>query len=142
VKKEEIVDVPVSELGVGDVVLIRPERKFPQNGKVVEGESFVNESLLTGESKPVHKQTNDKVIGGAVNGDGVLRTIIERTGEETYLSQVIKTGQTAQESKSRTQDLANRAAALLFYVACNSRIDIFLSLVFLGKHRNLHSLER
>src|SRR5665647_2268364 len=118
VKNGEIVDVPVSELKVDDVVLIRPGEKIPSDGIVVEGESFVNESLLTGESKPVHKQIKDKVIGGAVNGDGVLRTKIERTGEETYLSQVIKLVKQAQESKSRTQDLANRAAALLFYVAC------------------------
>jgi len=117
VKNGEIVDVPVSELKVGDVVLIRPGEKIPSDGLVVEGESFVNEALLTGESKPVHKQTRDKVIGGAVNGDGVLRTKIERTGEETYLSQVIKLVRQAQESRSRTQDLANRAAALLFYVA-------------------------
>jgi Cu2+-exporting ATPase len=117
VKNGNVVDIPVQELQVGDVVLIRPGEKVPSDGVVVEGGSFVNESLLTGESKPVHKQTADKVIGGAVNGDGVLRTRIERTGEETYLSQVIKLVRQAQESKSRTQDLANRAAALLFYVA-------------------------
>jgi len=117
VKNGNIVDVPISELKVGDVVLIRPGEKVPSDGFVVDGESFVNEALLTGESKPVHKQTEDKVIGGAVNGDGALRTKIERTGEETYLSQVIKLVRQAQESRSRTQDLANRAAALLFYVA-------------------------
>ena len=117
IKNGDIVDMPVSELQVGNVVLIRPGEKIPSDGIVVEGESFVNEALLTGESKPVHKQTADKVIGGAVNGDGVLRTKIERTGEETYLSQVIKLVRQAQESRSRTQDLANRAAALLFYVA-------------------------
>lgn len=117
VKNSEIVDVPVSELQVGNVVLIRPGEKIPSDGIVIEGESFVNEALLTGESKPIHKQTKDKIIGGAVNGDGVLRTEIERTGEETYLSQVIKLVRQAEESTSRTQDLANRAAALLFYVA-------------------------
>jgi len=116
-KNGTIVDVPVSELKVGDVVLVRPGEKVPSDGLVVEGGSFVNEALLTGESKPVHKRIDDKVIGGSVNGDGVLRTRIERTGEETYLSQVIKLVRQAQESKSRTQDLANRAAALLFYVA-------------------------
>ncbi len=117
VKNGDIVDVPVSELQVSNVVLIRPGEKIPSDGIVVEGESFVNEALLTGESKPVHKQPADKVIGGAVNGDGALRIKIEKTGEETYLSQVIKLVRQAQESKSRTQDLANRAAALLFYVA-------------------------
>ena len=101
VKNGEIVDVPISELEVDDMVLIRPGEKIPSDGLVVEGESFVNESLLTGESKPVHKQTNDKVIGGAVNGDGVLRTKIEKTGDETYLSQVIKLVKQAQESRSQ-----------------------------------------
>jgi Cu2+-exporting ATPase len=125
VKNGEIVDVPVSELKVGDVVLIRPGEKIPSDGLVVDGESFVNEALLTGESKPVHKQSKDKVIGGAVNGDGVLRTKIERTGEETYLSQVIKLVRQAQESRSRTQDLANRAAALLFYVAVTVGVITF-----------------
>lgn len=117
VKNGSFVDVSVSDLEVGDVVLVRPGEKVPSDGLVVDGESFVNEALLTGESKPVHKQTGDKVIGGGVNGDGVLRTRIERTGEETYLSQVINMVRQAQESKSRTQDLANRAAALLFYIA-------------------------
>jgi Cu2+-exporting ATPase len=112
-----VMDMPVSELQVGAVVLIRPGEKVPSDGVVVDGESFVNESLLTGESKPVHKQVADKVIGGAVNGDGALTVRVERTGEETYLSQVVRLVEQAQESKSRTQDLANRAAALLFYVA-------------------------
>jgi len=132
VKNGEIVDMPISELRVGDVVLIRPGEKIPSDGIVVEGESFVNEALLTGESKPVHKQTKNKVIGGAINGDGVLRTKIERTGEETYLSQVIKLVRQAQESKSRTQDLANRAAALLFYVAVTVGVVTFFVWFSLG----------
>lgn len=113
----EVMDMRVSGLQVGDTVLIRPGEKAPSDGVVVEGESFVDEALLTGESKPVRKKPNDRVIGGAVNGDGALRVRIERTGEETYLSQVVKLVREAQGSKSRTQDLANRAAALLFYVA-------------------------
>jgi Cu2+-exporting ATPase len=117
VKGDEISDVPVSELKAGDIVLVRPGEKIPSDGTVTEGESYVNEALLTGESKPVHKEMNDEVIGGAINGDGVLRTRIEKTGEETYLSQVIKLVRQAQESRSRTQDLANRASALLFYIA-------------------------
>jgi Cu2+-exporting ATPase len=117
VKDGDIKDVPVSELKAGDVVLVRPGEKVPSDGVVTEGESYVNEALLTGESKPVHKAKADKLIGGAINGDGALRTKIERTGEETYLAQVIKLVRQAQESRSRTQDLANRAAALLFYVA-------------------------
>lgn len=117
VKDDEIVDTPVSQLKVGDVVLVRPGEKIPSDGVVIEGESDVNEALLTGESKPIRKEVANKVIGGAINGEGVLNVRIERTGEDTYLAQVIKLVKQAQESKSRTQDLANRAAALLFYVA-------------------------
>ena len=117
VKDGDIKDVSLSDLNAGDVVVIRPGEKIPSDGIVIEGESYVNEALLTGESKPIYKVETDKVIGGAVNGDGVLRARIEKTGEETYLAQVIKLVRQAQESRSRTQDLANRAAALLFYVA-------------------------
>jgi len=125
VKDGEVTEVPVSQLNAGDLVLVRPGEKIPSDGVVEEGESFVNEALLTGESKPVHKEEEGKVIGGAINGEGVLRIRIEKTGEETYLAQVIKLVKTAQESKSRTQDLANRAAALLFYAALGSGIITF-----------------
>jgi Cu2+-exporting ATPase len=117
VKNGEIKDVQISELQQDDVILVRPGEKIPADGVVIEGESYVNEALLTGESKPVHKTKEDEVIGGAINGDGSLRAKVERTGEKTYLAQVIKLVREAQESRSRTQDLANRAAALLFYVA-------------------------
>jgi P-type Cu2+ transporter len=113
----EFMDMPVADLKAGNVVLVRPGEKIPSDGVVIEGESYVNESLLTGESKPVEKKRTSKVIGGSVNGDGALQVHIERTGEETYLSQVVNLVRQAQMSKSRTQDLANRAAALLFYVA-------------------------
>jgi len=96
---------------------VRPGEKIPSDGIVTEGESYVNEALLTGESKPIQKTEEDEVIGGAINGEGALRIKIQRTGEETYLSQVISLVKQAQESRSRTQDLANRAAAYLFYVA-------------------------
>jgi Cu2+-exporting ATPase len=119
-KNGDIKDVAVSDLQAGDVVLVRPGEKIPSDGVVTEGESYVNEALLTGESKPVHKAKEYKVIGGAINGDGALRTKIERTGEETYLAQVISLVRQAQQSRSRTQDLANRAAALLFYVAVSA----------------------
>ncbi len=89
VKDGEVVDMSASRLMVGDVVLIRPGEKVPSDGIVLEGESFVNEALLTGESKPVHKQAADKLIGGAINGYGALKARTERTGEKTYLSQVI-----------------------------------------------------
>jgi Cu2+-exporting ATPase len=126
-KDGEVTDAPVSQLKAGDLVLVRPGEKIPSDGVVAEGESFVNEALLTGESKPVHKEKEGKVIGGAINGEGVLRVRIEKTGEETYLAQVIKLVRQAQESKSRTQDLANRAAALLFYIALGVGIITFIA---------------
>jgi len=89
IKNGEVIDVPVSKLKKGDIVLVKPGEKIPSDGVVVEGESFVNEALLTGESKPVHKKKGDKVIGGAINGDGILKVKIERTGEETYLSRKV-----------------------------------------------------
>ena len=113
----EFMDMPVADLKAGNVVLVRPGEKIPSDGTVTEGESNVNESLLTGESKPADKKRSSKVIGGSVNGDGALQIHIERTGEETYLSQVVNLVRQAQMSRSHTQDLANRAAALLFYVA-------------------------
>jgi Cu2+-exporting ATPase len=132
VKNGEIEDVPVSQLQVDDTVLVRPGEKIPSDGIVIEGESFVNEALLTGESKPVYKESEGKVIGGAINGEGSLQVRIERTGEETYLAQVIKLVRQAQESRSRTQDLANRAAALLFYVALGAGIITYLAWFLLG----------
>jgi Cu2+-exporting ATPase len=126
VKDGEVTEVPVSQLKTGDLVLVRPGEKIPSDGVVEDGESSVNEALLTGESKPVRKGKDGKVIGGAINGEGVLRVRIEKTGEETYLAQVIKLVRTAQESKSRTQDLANRAAALLFYAALGAGIVTFV----------------
>ena len=126
VKDSEVTDVPASQLKAGDLVLVRPGEKVPSDGSVAEGESFVNEALLTGESKPIHKEKEGKVIGGAINGEGVLKIRIEKTGEETYLAQVIKLVRQAQESRSRTQDLANRAAALLFYAALGAGIITFV----------------
>jgi len=132
IKNGEIIDVPTSQLKTSDIVLVRPGEKIPSDGVVVEGESFVNEALLTGESKPVQKEVNSMVIGGAINGEGALKVKIERVGEETYLAQVIKLVRQAQESKSRTQDLANRAAALLFYVALGVGIITYIAWSFVG----------
>jgi len=132
VSKDEIVDVPVSDLQKANIVLVRPGEKIPSDGVVIDGESYVNESLLTGESKPIHKEIGNKVIGGSINGEGVLKIRIEKTGEETYLSQVINLVKQAQASKSKTQDLANRASALLFYAALSVGILTYLVWFFLG----------
>ena len=132
IKNGEVLDVPVAHLRKGDIVLVRPGEKIPSDGVVVEGESFVNEALLTGESKPIRKTVGNVVVGGSVNDEGVLKVRVERTGEETYIAQVVKLVRQAQESRSRTQDLANRAAALLFYMALSAGIAAFTVWGFLA----------
>jgi Cu2+-exporting ATPase len=108
-----IKDVPLEQLKHGDKVLIKPGEKVPADGTVIKGESSVNEALLTGESKPLDKKTGDRVIGGAINGEGAITVEMEKTGRETYLSKVIELVRQVQESRSKTQDLANRAAVWL-----------------------------
>lgn len=110
-------DVPTEQLVFGDRILIRPGEKIPADALVVEGLSSVDESMLTGESKPVSKENGAKLIGGSVNGEGSLTAEVKKTGKESYLNQVIELVRQAQESKSRTQDLANRAAVVLTIVA-------------------------
>ena len=110
-------DVPVAELKHGDRVLIKPGEKVPTDGTIVEGETSVDEAMLTGESKPVEKGKGATVIGGAINGEAAIIIEVQKTGDETYLSQVITMVRQAQESRSRSQDLANRAAVWLTAVA-------------------------
>ena len=110
-------EVPVSELRPGDRVLVRPGAKVPTDGVIVEGRTSLDESMLTGESRPVERGEGDEVIGGSVNGDGAIIVEIRKTGDETYLAQVIEMVRRAQESRSRFQNLADRGAALLTYTA-------------------------
>jgi Cu2+-exporting ATPase len=116
-KNGQTVDVGVDSLKPGDRVLVKPGEKVPVDGSVVEGETSVNESMLTGESKPVTKRSGDGVIGGSINGEGSLVVEVRKIGAETYLAQVVELVRHAQESKSRTQDLADRAARLLTIVS-------------------------
>jgi P-type Cu2+ transporter len=126
-------DVSVSDLHPGDRVLIKPGEKVPTDAVVVEGHSSVNESMLTGESAPVEKQAGDQVIGGSVNGEAVLTVEVHKTGDETYLSLVIEMVRKAQESRSKTQDLANRAALLLTIVALSVGIGSLVVWLLLGE---------
>ncbi|NIC01001.1 heavy metal translocating P-type ATPase [Halobacterium sp. R2-5] len=118
----ETEEVPVSELSEGDLVLVRPGASVPADGVVEEGDSNVNESMITGESKPVSKDPGDEVIGGAINGDGSLRVRVGATGEETTLAGIMRLVEEAQQSKSQTQVLADRAAGWLFYVALGAAV--------------------
>lgn len=110
-------DIPVSSLSVGDRVIIKPGEKIPSDGDVTEGESSVNESMLTGESKPVSKRSGTPVIGGSINAEGSMTVQVTKTGEDSFLSQLINLVREAQQSKSRSQDLANRVATWLTLVA-------------------------
>ncbi len=110
-------DIPVSDLKIDDLVLIKPGEKIPADGEITEGESNVNESMLTGESKPIRKSQGDNIIGGSINGEGSLTLQIKKVGKDSYLSQVIDLVKEAQSSKSKAQNLANRAAFWLTVVA-------------------------
>ncbi len=119
-------DVPLNELAVDDKVLIKPGEKIPADGVILGGESSVDEAMLTGESTPVAKKTGGKVIGGAINGEGSLTIEVKGTGKDSFLSQVIDLVKQAQESKSKTQDLANTAALWLTIVALGGGVITFL----------------
>lgn len=110
-------EVPVTELVAGDRVLVRPGAKVPTDGVIMEGRTSLDESMLTGESKPVERSESEEVIGGAVNGEGAITIEIRKTGSETYLAQVIEMVRQAQESRSRSQNLADTGANILTYSA-------------------------
>jgi P-type Cu2+ transporter len=117
IREGQTVKIPIGELQKKDLVLVKPGEKMPTDGVVEEGESYLNESMLTGESKPVQKVKGDKVIGGSINGNGSLKVRVEHTGEESYLKKVINLVQDAQKTKSQTQHLADKAAKWLTYIA-------------------------
>src|SRR5438093_513483 len=110
-------DVALAALQPDDRVLVKPGEKIPTDGLVVAGRTSVNQAMLTGESQPVEKGEGDEVIGGAVNGEGAITIEVRRTGADTYVAQVIELVRKAQETRSRTQDLADRAALWLTLVA-------------------------
>jgi Cu2+-exporting ATPase len=112
-----VLDVPLEDLRAGQRVLVRPGEKVPVDGRIVEGESEIDESMITGESAPVARGPETSVIGGSINGTGVLTVEVTRTGEDSYLSQVVKLVEQAGASKSRAQGLADKAAFVLTMVA-------------------------
>ncbi|HDS08430.1 MAG TPA: cadmium-translocating P-type ATPase [Bacteroides sp.] len=116
-KDGDTVDVKVDELQKGDRVLVRPGEKVPVDGEITEGESRVNESMVTGEAKPARKSTGDRVTGGTINGNGSLTVVVEQVGEEAYLSKVIHMVRDAQAEKSESQNLADRIAFWLTVIA-------------------------
>src|SRR5271156_416228 len=132
--------VPLSELRIDDIVLVRPGARVPADGTVVEGAADVDESMITGESKPLPKMAGSKVIAGTVVGGGSLRVSITAIGDETALSGIMRLVAAAQASGSRTQALADRAAAILFYLAVASGAITFVYWWFSGDRE--HALIR
>ncbi|MDZ7662985.1 heavy metal translocating P-type ATPase [Thiohalophilus sp.] len=137
----DLEDIPVTELKQGDRVRVKPGEKVPTDGIIIDGRSSLNEAMLTGESKPVSRGEGEEVIGGAINGEGAITIEIRKTGEETYLSQVIEMVRQAQGSRSRTQDLANRAAQWLTYIALSAGTLTLVIWLVLGQDFEF-SLER
>ena len=131
-----IVDIPVSELRPGDRVSVRPGERVPTDGVVVDGRTSVNEAMLTGESLPVEKTAGLQVIGGSINGQGAITFEVQRTGEETYLAQVIELVRQAQESRSRTQRLADRAAAWLTLIGITAGAGTLAGWLLVGDGAN------
>ena len=119
-------DVKTDTLKENDVILVKPGEKVAADGIISEGESYLNESMLTGESKPVQKIKGDKVIAGAINGNGSIKITVSHAAKDSYLSQVIKLVDDAQKSKSKTQLLADRAAKWLTVIAILTGIGTFL----------------
>ncbi len=122
----EVQTVQVEQVEVGNLLLLRPGEKVPVDGIVIEGESAIDESMVTGESIPVSKQTGDEVIGGTVNGSGSLRFQATKVGSDTALAQIVQLVQTAQNSKAPAQRLADRAAEWLVLAAVSAGVLTFL----------------
>lgn len=138
----ETMDIPLEDLSVGDEVLVRPGEKIPVDGEIIHGETSIDESMLTGESNPVHRIPGQNVIGGSINGDGAIQVEIQKTGEDSFLSQVIKLVGEAQKSRSQTQNLADRFAMWLTVIALTCGfITLMVWLVVTGQDLAF-SLER
>jgi len=133
IRDDGVEDVGIDLLKPGEKVMVKPGEKVPVDGVVLEGKSSVNESLLTGESKPVGKEEGSQVIGGSINGEGSLIVEVSKTGRDTYLSQVVDLVSQAQESRSKTQDLADRAALLLTLVALSVGAITFAAWLHYGR---------
>jgi P-type Cu2+ transporter len=118
----DVEDIKIDLLEKGDKVLVKPGEKIPADGKVVDGETTVNEAMLTGESTPIPKNSEETVIGGSINGEGSITVEVQKTGEDSYLSQMTEMVRKAQESKSKTQNLADRAALWLTIIAISAGI--------------------
>lgn len=141
IQNGETKEIKVEDLKKDDVVMVKPGEKIPVDGIVIDGESHLDESMLTGESKPVKKKKDDRVIGGSVNGNGSIKVKVLHTGKDSYLNKVIKLVEDAQKVKSKTQNLADRAAKVLTFVALGGGIITLIVWLALG-FEFVYALER
>lgn len=128
----ETEEVQIDDIKAGDLLLVKPGEKMPLDGKIVKGKSQVDESMLTGESVPVEKSVDDEVIGGSINREGSLTIEVEKLMNESYLTQVIDMVRESQRTKSKTQDVTNKAAKWLFYIALAAGIITFIVWISIG----------
>jgi len=135
-------DVPIETLEAGDEVVVKPGEKIPADGEIVKGETAVNQSMLTGESKPIAKGEGQEVIGGSINGEGSITVRVQKTGEDSYLAQAISLVEEAQKSKSRTQSLADQAAMWLTVISLTVGSATLLLWVFGSDRDFVFALER
>jgi len=130
---EHIMNIKTEDLRAEDLILVKPGEKIPADGEIVDGESYLDESLLTGESKPIKKGKDEKVIGGSINGNGSLKIKVLHTGEDLYLSKVIKMVDEAQKAKSAMQNLSDRAAKWLTFIAISAGLLTLVVWLVSGK---------
>lgn len=132
IRNGQPVKISLNELKIGDVVLVRPGAKIPADGRIIEGRSDLNESIITGESRPIEKTIGGEVIAGSINGDGSLKVVVTKIGENTFLAGVMRLVADAQASKSRLQMLSDRAAFYLTIVAVVSGVVTLIAWLIAG----------
>lgn len=133
-KKTEdgIEDIPLNQIVNGDLLVVKAGEKIPADGHIREGDSHIDESMLTGESRPVHRGNDERVIGGSINGDGSITIEVDGVGDDTYLSKIITMVRDAQEVKSKTQKLSDRAARYLTIAALTVGIITLVTWLLIG----------
>ncbi len=132
----EPVDVAIADLAPGDVVLVRPGGRVPADGEIVDGSAALDESMITGESRPVDRAVGDRVVAGTVSSDRAIRVRVDAIGDDTALAGIQRMVAAAQRSRSRTQVLADRAAAALFYVASGAAVVTMVAWALVGDAAN------
>ena len=138
----EVKDVPIKKLKKKDIVLVKPGEKIPSDGIIIEGKSYIDESMITGESVPVKKEKDNEVIGGSINGEGSIKIKVQNTGKDSYLSKVINLVEESQKSKSKTQSLADRAAFWLTVIALTAGFLTLFVWIFAAGRDLAFSIER